>query len=100
MMVSMVKKAGRKVDLPSADELVGIPKALESDSDIIGEADESDTPMTGIEVGDEELNMYKTARTGQRDGLAGRADRREDRRALGRGGGLTLARGINDKLPA
>jgi flagellar biosynthesis/type III secretory pathway M-ring protein FliF/YscJ len=59
MMVSMVKKAGRKVELPTAEELVGIPKALEPGSDIIGEADESDTPMTGIEVGDDELNTYK-----------------------------------------
>jgi len=59
MMVSMVKKAGRKIELPSADELVGIPKALDSDGDIIGEADESDTPMTGIEVDELELNTFK-----------------------------------------
>jgi len=59
MMASMVKKAGRKVELPTAEELVGLPSALESGSDIIGEADESDTPMTGIEVGDDELNTFK-----------------------------------------
>jgi len=46
-------------ELPTAEELVGLPSALESGSDIIGEADESDTPMTGIEVGDDELNTFK-----------------------------------------
>lgn len=50
MMVMMVKKAARSPDLPTAEELVGIPPPLESASDLIGEANESDLPMTGIEV--------------------------------------------------
>jgi flagellar biosynthesis/type III secretory pathway M-ring protein FliF/YscJ len=59
MMVSMVRKSSRKVELPSAEEIVGIPKQLETNSDLIGEADESEQAMTGIEVGDEEVKYKK-----------------------------------------
>lgn len=50
MMLMMVKKAGKQPELPSAEELVGIPPPLEAAADLIGEANESDLPMTGIEV--------------------------------------------------
>ncbi len=59
MMVSMVRKSSKKVELPSAEEIVGIPKQLETTSDLIGEADESEQAMTGIEVGDEEVKFKK-----------------------------------------
>ncbi len=59
MMFVMVRKAGRGQPLPTADELVGIPPALGSDSDLVGEADESDTAMTGIEV---DTNALKTGK--------------------------------------
>ncbi|MEL7474466.1 MAG: flagellar M-ring protein FliF C-terminal domain-containing protein, partial [Planctomycetota bacterium] len=52
MMVMMVRRAGKKITLPTPEELVGIPPALEHDGEIIGEADESESAMTGIEVGD------------------------------------------------
>ncbi len=54
-MFVMVKKAGKKQDLPTAEELVGVPPALETNSDLIGEADESDTPMAGIELEEGEV---------------------------------------------
>lgn len=50
MMLIMVKGATKRVELPSVDELVGIPPALEQSTDVVGEADESETPMDGIEV--------------------------------------------------
>ncbi|MBX3363562.1 MAG: hypothetical protein KF866_02245 [Phycisphaeraceae bacterium] len=50
LMFTMVRKAARPAKLPSADELVGIPPPLETSSDLIGEADETDPPMTGIEL--------------------------------------------------
>lgn len=50
LMFSMVRKAGAKAELPTAEELVGLPPALETKTDLIGEADESDTPLAGIEV--------------------------------------------------
>jgi flagellar biosynthesis/type III secretory pathway M-ring protein FliF/YscJ len=59
MMLMMVRKAGKKVELPTPEELVGIPPALTSDSDIVGEADETDTPMTGIEVDDDQAQANK-----------------------------------------
>lgn len=59
LMLSMVKKAAKRVELPTAEELVGLPPQLESKSDLIGEAGESDSAMTGIEVGDDEVKIQK-----------------------------------------
>lgn len=59
MMVMMVRKAGRKIELPTPEELVGVPPKLEARNDLIGEADESDTPMAGIEVGEDEVRSQK-----------------------------------------
>ena len=59
MMLMMVRKAGKKIELPSPEELVGIPPALASENDIVGEADETDTPMTGIEVDDHQAQANK-----------------------------------------
>lgn len=59
MMFLMVRKAGRKVDLPSAEQLVGLPPALSTRSDLVGEADESETPIEGIEVGEAEIKTSK-----------------------------------------
>lgn len=59
MMFLMVRKAGRKVELPSPEELVGLPPALSTRSDLVGEADESETPIEGIEVGEAEIKSSK-----------------------------------------
>ncbi|MCC6676963.1 MAG: hypothetical protein IT436_07455 [Phycisphaerales bacterium] len=59
MMLMMVRKASRKVELPTAEELVGLPPALEAKSDIIGEADEGELAVAGIEVGEEEMRAQK-----------------------------------------
>lgn len=60
MMLMLVKRSGKRPDLPSADDLVGIPPALEAEADMIGEADEGDAPMEGIEVDDEAVAGQKT----------------------------------------
>tara|TARA_R110000868_G_scaffold411617_1_gene706227 strand:- start:309313 stop:311052 length:1740 start_codon:yes stop_codon:yes gene_type:complete len=52
MMLMMVKRSSRSIELPSAEELVGLPPQLEGANDMIGEADESDSAMTGIEIED------------------------------------------------
>ncbi len=52
MMLTMVKRSSKHIELPTAEELVGIPPQLEGMSDMIGEADEGDAAMTGIEVED------------------------------------------------
>src|SRR5690606_38325036 len=59
MMFLLIRKAGRRVDMPTAEELVGLPPALEAKNDIVGEADETETAMAGIEVGEEEIKAAK-----------------------------------------
>lgn len=59
LMLLMVKKAGKPAVLPTAEELVGVPPALEPNSDLIGEAEETDTAMQGIEIDDNELKTTK-----------------------------------------
>lgn len=59
LMFTMVRKAGKAAPLPTAEELVGIPPALEPGSDLVGEADEGATPMQGIEIDDEQLKTSK-----------------------------------------
>ncbi|MEO0483600.1 MAG: flagellar M-ring protein FliF C-terminal domain-containing protein [Planctomycetota bacterium] len=59
MMALMVRKAGKRVELPSASELVGLPPTLEGDGDLVGEADETEAAMQGIEVGDDAVRTNK-----------------------------------------
>ena len=55
MMLLMVRKATKRTELPSAQELVGIPPALEGMGDVIGEASESDSLLEGIELASEDV---------------------------------------------
>ena len=57
MMLMMVKRSGKKVDLPTPAEIVGIPQSLAIDTDVIGEAGEGDSPLMGIEIEDEEVRV-------------------------------------------
>ncbi len=59
MMLMLVRKSGAPITLPTAQELVGVPPALEAQSDLVGEADETQTAMLGIELGDEQLKSKK-----------------------------------------
>ena len=59
MMIIMVRRAGGGASIPSAEEIVGLPPALATKNDLIGEADESDAPMMGIEVDDAEVRTGK-----------------------------------------
>jgi flagellar biosynthesis/type III secretory pathway M-ring protein FliF/YscJ len=59
MMALMVRKAGKHIAPPKPEELAGAPPTLETKSDVVGEADETETAMTGILVGDEELKATK-----------------------------------------
>lgn len=59
MMLMMARKTGRQVAIPTAEELVGQPPPLETTSDVVGEADESETAMAGIELGEEEIKVGK-----------------------------------------
>ncbi|MBX3406342.1 MAG: hypothetical protein KF869_06220 [Phycisphaeraceae bacterium] len=59
MMFVLVRKAGKAGPMPTAEELVGIPPALQPDSDLVGEADEGETAMLGIEIDSDELKRQK-----------------------------------------
>ncbi len=54
MMLMMVKRSAKRIELPSVEQLVGVPPELESGNDLVGEAAEGEAVMTGIEV-DEKL---------------------------------------------
>lgn len=52
-------RSNKREPLPSADQLVGLPKALEGDSDLIGEAEAAESVLSGIELTDDELAHRK-----------------------------------------
>jgi flagellar biosynthesis/type III secretory pathway M-ring protein FliF/YscJ len=59
MMFLMVRKSAKPATLPTAQEIVGVPPPLEAQNDLVGEADESQTAIEGIELGDAELKSKK-----------------------------------------
>ncbi|MDY7109693.1 MAG: hypothetical protein SYC29_13745, partial [Planctomycetota bacterium] len=61
LMFMMVRKAaGREEEMPSAEELVGIPPALaQADADVVGEASETIAAMEGVEIGEEDLRRQQ-----------------------------------------
>lgn len=59
MMLLLVKKSGKPMELPTAEEIVGIPPALEGQVDLIGEADEAEAAMQGIEVNEDAMQVQQ-----------------------------------------
>lgn len=61
MMFLMVRKAGKRLadQVPTVEELVGAPPKLRADEGLVGEADESETAITGIELGEDEIRADK-----------------------------------------
>jgi flagellar biosynthesis/type III secretory pathway M-ring protein FliF/YscJ len=59
MMMLMVRKSSRPQELPTAQDIVGLPPQLETKSDVVGEADETDTAMMGIELDDQDVKVKK-----------------------------------------
>lgn len=63
MMFFLVRKATARDDLPSVEELVGLPPSLKGDeTDLVGEAGETMMPMEGVELNDEELQRQQMLR--------------------------------------
>jgi len=59
-MFNIAKKASTREQLPSAEELAGVPPMLESDGgDIIGEADEATPALEGMELDDDSLRRQQ-----------------------------------------
>ncbi|MBL0922064.1 MAG: hypothetical protein IBJ10_08035 [Phycisphaerales bacterium] len=59
MMLLMVRKASRSEPLPTPEELVGVPPTLQRGSDVVGEADEADSALAGIELSDDHIKSRK-----------------------------------------
>lgn len=60
MMLMMVRKAGERPALPSASELSGLPPTLDNeDAELVGEADESNPPLEGMELDDDSLRRQQ-----------------------------------------
>jgi flagellar biosynthesis/type III secretory pathway M-ring protein FliF/YscJ len=60
MMFMMVRKATVRQEMPTAQELVGIPPALTAaESDLVGEADEASPALEGLEINEESLRRQQ-----------------------------------------
>lgn len=59
MMAMMVKRSAKRIELPNAEQLVGIPQDIGMGDDLIGEAGEGEHVMTGIEVDDQLVEVQQ-----------------------------------------
>lgn len=81
LMLKVYRNATRPESLPSIEELAGVPPSLPSDEELIGEAEESETTMQGVELNEEDL---KARRIAEQIGDLVRADPSEASRLLGK----------------
>ncbi len=61
IMFGMVRKATQHPELPSIEELAGVPPKLPGEDEITGEAAEADQTMTGMELSEEEMELRRMA---------------------------------------
>lgn len=59
LMVGMAHKATQQSPQPTAAELAGVPPTLSADDDLVGEANESDLSMAGIELSEDEVRTRR-----------------------------------------
>lgn len=59
LVVMTAFKANRQDKLPTAAELVGVPPTLPGEGDIVGEAGEADSVLSGIELSDDDIKERK-----------------------------------------
>jgi len=59
LVVMTAFRASKQQQLPSAQELVGVPPTLPGDSDIVGEAGEADSVLAGLELTDDDMKERK-----------------------------------------
>ena len=60
-MFFMVRKATQPESLPSVEELAGVPPTLPGDDELVGEVEEFESSMAGVEVGEDELESRRIA---------------------------------------
>jgi flagellar biosynthesis/type III secretory pathway M-ring protein FliF/YscJ len=59
LVVLTALKSSKREPLPTAAELVGLPPTLDGGSDLVGEAGEAESALTGIELTDEQMRTRK-----------------------------------------
>jgi len=77
----LYRSATRPESLPSIEELAGVPPSLPTDEELIGEAEESEATMQGLELNEEDLRARRIA---EQIGDLVRADPTEASRLLGK----------------
>ncbi|MBL8746773.1 MAG: hypothetical protein JNK58_10505 [Phycisphaerae bacterium] len=61
MVLVTAMRTTKREPLPSAEELVGLPPALDSGSELVGEAGEAESALTGIELTDDDMRTRKVS---------------------------------------
>jgi len=61
LMFYMVRRATRKEEMPSIEELAGVPPTLPTDDDLIGEVEEMGNTLDGVELDEDELRARQIA---------------------------------------
>lgn len=61
LFLFMVRKATRKEEMPSIEELAGVPPTLPTDDDLMGEVEEMDSSLAGVELDEDELRARQIA---------------------------------------
>lgn len=61
LMFGMVRKSLRQPPVPSVEELAGLPPSLPSDDDLVGEVNEDEGSMPGVEINEDELRVRRIA---------------------------------------
>ncbi len=59
LMVMMVRRAGKQVKMPTAEELIGLPPELGATSDLVGDVGEGEDAMAGLELNDDDIEFQK-----------------------------------------
>ncbi len=59
MVLVTAMRTAKREPLPTAAELVGLPPALESGSELVGEAGEAESALTGVELTDDDMRTRK-----------------------------------------
>jgi flagellar M-ring protein FliF len=57
----MVRRSTRKEEMPSIEELAGVPPTLPTDDDLMGEVEEMDSTLAGVELDEDELRARQIA---------------------------------------
>ena len=61
LMFYMVRRATRKEEMPSIEELAGVPPTLPTEDDLMGEVEEMGNTLAGVELDEDELRARQIA---------------------------------------